>query len=654
MFIIWLFAANALFAGEAVKNRAPLADSAFYPLPLGSVKPSGWLKDQLRLQASGITGHLDEFWEDVGKNSAWLGGDGEGWERGPYYLDGLTPLAYLLDDPRLIAKVKPWVEWTLTHQRPDGALGPEKNKDWWPLMVMLKVLTQYQEATGDPRVIPVLEKYFAYHARRMAAEPLKSWAIFRWQDELATVLWLYNRTGDAKLLDFARQLRKQGFDWRAHFENFKYTEKIERGKSNHESHGVNNAMGLKTAALWYLVSKDPGDRDATQNMFRVLRRYHGLPNGMYSADEHFSGRDPSQGVELCAVVESMFSIELALAVLGDAWLGDLLEKLAFNPLPGTQTPDLWSHQYDQQPNQVSCTLSRRHWSTNGPDSNLFGLEPHFGCCTANLHQGWPKFAASLWMASHDDGLAVSAYAPSEVHTKLKGVDVAIQESTDYPFRDRVRLSISPSSALRFPLHLRIPAWTTPAASVLVNGQKVEGVRPGSYLKVDREWRKGDSVDLALPMPIHVIEGFNKSVSIERGPLIYSLRIGENWTWLKQTGPVADWEVYPTTPWNYGLRLDANNPAASFEVVEDKILTQPFTSAAPPVLLRAKARRIPEWQIVNDSAAPPPPSPVPTGGRRLGNARLGDETVTLIPYGAARLRITSFPVLGPELPEPKRQ
>ena len=128
---------------EATRNRAPLAESAFYPLPLTTVKPRGWLRDQLRIQSEGITGHLDEFWPDVGKNSAWLGGTGEGWERGPYYLDGLVPLAYLLDDPRLIAKVKPWVEWTLTHQRPDGGIGPIQNKDWWPIMIMLKALTQY-------------------------------------------------------------------------------------------------------------------------------------------------------------------------------------------------------------------------------------------------------------------------------------------------------------------------------------------------------------------------------------------------------------------------------------------------------------------------------------------------------------------------------
>ncbi len=634
-----------LFAAEPVKNRAPLAASAFYPLPLTSVRPAGWLRDQLRIQAEGITGQLGDFWPDVGPNSAWLGGTGEGWERGPYYLDGLLPLAYLLDDARLIAKVKPWVEWTLTHQRPDGGMGPASNKDWWPNMIMLKVLTQYQEATGDPRVVPFMEKYLAYHAANMKAMPLKQWAIYRWQDQLLSTLWLYNRNGDARLLEFVRALKAQGFDWGRHFEEFPYYGKMPREQTTLSTHGVNNAMGLKTSALWSLVSRDPIDRAATTRQLEVLDRFHGLANGMFSADEHFAGRSPSQGIELCAVVEEMFSLELALGVSGDASLADRLEKIAYNALPGTQTADQLSHQYDQQPNQVICSLSRRDWGTNGPESNLFGLEPNFGCCTANLHQGWPKFTASLWMASDDGGLAAGAYAPSEVRTKVGGVEVSLHEQTEYPFRNTILVALEPAAPVKFPLHLRIPAWAV-GARILVNGQAPAEARPGAYVRLEREWRRGDRVEITLPMQVRTVPGFQNSISVERGPLVYSLRIEENWRKLKQTGPVTDWEVYPGSPWNYGLRLEAGAPASSFEVEEAPLARQPFQNAAPPVLLKARARRLPQWMLVDDSAAPPPPSPVALTAREEMTGKLQDETVTLVPYGAARLRITSFPVLGP--------
>ena len=638
LILLTVSSAMGAWAAPAVKNRAPLAENAFDRLPLGAVRPRGWLLDQLRIQAEGLTGHLDEFWPDVGANSAWLGGTGEGWERGPYYLDGLVPLAYLLNDARLIAKVQPWMEWTLTHQRANGAIGPEKNTDWWPIMVMLKALTQYQEATGDPRVIPVMQKYFAYQASALEGLPLKSWAIYRWQDELASVLWLYNRTGDAKLLDLARQLQGQGFDWPRLFDNFPFAGKVTRQQAQHDSHGVNTAMGLKTAALRYLLSRQAADREQTARMFAVLDRFQGLPNGMFSADEHYAGRNPSQGTELCAVVESMYSLEQDLPVLGEAWIGDRLEKIAFNPLPGGQTADEWSHQYDQQPNQVLCSLGKRDWTSNGPESNLFGLEPNFGCCTANLHQGWPKFAASLWMASADGGLAVAAYGPSEVQTQIDGAAVGVVETTDYPFRDRISLRISTAAPHRFPLHLRIPGWTA-GPSISVDGEPLRGLTPGDYRRIEREWRDGDRVEMVFPMPVRVATGFNASVSVERGPLVYSLRIGEHWSKLKQTGPVTDWEVYPESPWNYGLRLDAANAGTSFEVHEAPMGRQPF-GPLPPVTLTAKARRLPQWVIVDDSAAPPPQSPVALAPK---DAEPG-ETVTLVPYAAAKLRVTSFPVI----------
>src|SRR6185295_7038789 len=246
------------------------------------------------------------------------------------------------------------------------------------------------------------------------------------------------------------------------------------------THVVNNAMALKTAGAWRLVSRDASDRAAIDRQLSEMDRYHLLPSGVHSGDEHYAGQSPSQGTELCAVVEGMFSVELLLSAVGDAALGDRLEKMAYNPLPGTFSADMWSHQYDQQPNQVLCTLRQRAWTNNGPESNLFGLEPNFGCCTSNFHQGWPKFAASLWMATADDGLAAAAYGPSEVRATVRGgVKVTILEETEYPFRDKVRLTVRPESTARFPLALRIPRWSD-SVSVTVNGKTVPDVRPATF------------------------------------------------------------------------------------------------------------------------------------------------------------------------------
>ena len=370
------------------------------------------------------------------------------------------------------------MDWTLDHQQPDGAIGPVKNLDWWPNYVMLKALMQYQEASGDARVIPLMEKYFAYQARHMDERPLKEWAIFRWHDEVLSVLWLYNRNGDRALLDLARKLHTQGHDWEAQFANFRTKEKVPRSGANLSTHGVNNAMAMKAAAVWWLVTGEKGDRDSLYQMLDALDRYHGQPSGIFSADEHYAGRDPSQGTELCAVVEAMFSLETDMAILGDAAFGDRLEKIAYNALPATLSADLWAHQYDQQANQVMCSISNRRWATNGPESNIFGLEPNFGCCTANMHQGWPKLAANLWMATPDGGLAAVVYGPSEVTTTVRGgTAVTVEEVTDYPFREAVSLEVKMQGTARFPLALRIPAWAG-TASVTVNGQPVDAVKAG--------------------------------------------------------------------------------------------------------------------------------------------------------------------------------
>jgi uncharacterized protein len=636
----------------AIKNRAPLAPSAYYFLPLGSIRPQGWLRNQLGIQANGLSGHLDETWADVGPNSGWLGGKGESWERGPYFLDGLVPLAWMLDDSRLKAKAQRYIDWTLDHQAANGMIGPSSNDDWWPRYVMLKALTQYQELTGDSRVIPLMDRYFRYQLAELPKRPLRDWGKFRWQDEALSVLWLYNRTGSAYLLDLARLLHAQGYDWMGQFNDFKYTTKITRDfiklDQDHglrdislATHGVNNGQAIKTGPVWSLVSRDAADCAATSKMIAALDKYHGLPNGMFSCDEHLAGPDPSQGSELCTVVEYMFSLEHALAITGDAALGDRLEKLAFNALPGTFTDDMWAHQYNQEPNQVECSLHHKPWTTDGPESNLFGLEPNFGCCTANFHQGWPKFANSLFMlsgsqdAEDQDGLVAAAYGPCEVRTQVRGTPVHLVEETGYPFSGKIRINVDPAAPLSFPLQLRIPGWAAGAA-VRVNDDAQPQPAPGTFVRIQRTWRPGDRVEISFPMLPRASRGFNGSLSIERGPLLFSYAIGESWVKLASRGMTADWQVFPSTPWNYALDVNAEDPAQSIEVSEQEVHQDVFSGKHPPVHLTAKARKLPGWRAEDGVADTVPQSPV-SSAEPL-------EKITLVPYAAAKLRISAFPHL----------
>jgi uncharacterized protein len=630
---------------QVVKNKPPLAQNAFYMLPLGAVRPSGWLMKQLQIQANGLGGHLDETWADVGSNSGWLGGTGESWERGPYFLDGLVPLAYLMDDDRLKAKAQKFLDWTLTHQTSNGMIGPSGNQDWWPRMIILKALAQYQEATGDPRVIPALSRYFAYQLATLPQRPLRDWGKFRSQDNALIVIWLYNRTGDPKLLQLIRLLREQAHDWQAQFSDFKFTQpvtremiKLDEGKGLGDlalsTHGVNNGQALKAAPVWSLLSNSDADRAGFHQMLAALDKYHGLPNGMFSCDEHLAGRNPSQGSELCTVVETLFSLEQSLAILGDAAIGDRIETIAFNALPGTFTDDMWAHQYDQEPNQVEVSLHRKPWTTNGPESNLYGLEPNFGCCTANFHQGWPKFAASLWMFSSDGGLVAALYSPCEVRTMVRNTEVRITEDTEYPFQGSVRIKIEPATALGFPLRLRIPAWAGDPV-ILVNQRPVNIPHDAGFAMIDRTWKSGDVVELQLPMSPRLVKGYNDSISVESGPLFFSLPIGETWLKLRDRGMTADWQVFPNSQWNYAL-ASSEKEIERESVPDPSQQGSPFSLSAAPVKLRVKARKLPSWLAVDGVADPVPQSPVASSEP--------EETITLVPYAAAKLRITAFPQL----------
>jgi hypothetical protein len=628
---------GAVVMSEHIQNRSPLQPGAFLALPLGAVRPAGWLRRQLELQAAGFTGHLGEVWPDVGPNSAWLGGTGEDWERGPYYCDGLVPLAYLLDDPRLLDLARRWIEWTLQSQTPDGFFGPRTNDDWWPRMVMLKALVQHQEARGDPRVVPFLERYFAYQRAHLPDRPLFKWGQARGAENLLVVYWLYNRTGDPALLDLADLLIAQTTDWGRYFVEFPYKTKHTAG-FDHLAHVVNVAMALKEPALRWVRTGDPVQRDAVYAGLANLDRYHGMATGMFSGDEWLAGLDPSQGVELCAVVEAMFSLEVLLRLFGDAAFGDRLERIAYNNLPATITADMCGRQYDQQPNQVLCTVARRNWTENGDESNIFGLEPNFGCCTANLHQGWPKLVSSLWMATPDGGLAAVAYGPCQVSVEVGGNAVSIEEITDYPFDDVVRFRVAVERPSTFPLRLRVPAWAA-NPTVRINGEPGQPLGEPGFAVLNREWRAGDQVELTLPSPIRIERRPSGGVAVQRGPLTFALHVGEDWRKLPRpdrTEPFVDWEVYPTTPWNYALAADPARPEAALRLERrGPVGPLPFGHADPPLVLRGRGRRVPGWGLADNSAGPVPASPVAVDAP--------EEDLTLVPYGCARLRVTELPL-----------
>jgi len=634
-------------------NRAPLRGNAYLELPLGVIQPEGWLREMLVRQAAGSTGRLDVLYPSVmGVRNGWRGGDGDQWERGPYWLDGLLPLAYILHDTALIAKTKPFIEWTLGSQQADGYFGPARDypaepglqrdncRDWWPHMVMLKVLQQYYSATGDKRVIRLMTNYFRYQLARLPAEPLDHWtfwARYRAGDNLQAVYWLYNITGDGFLLDLADVLHRQTFDYT---EAFLHTALLSTPGS---IHGVNLAEGMKEPLVYSQQHPEQRYVDATDKALADLRRFDGMAHGLFGADESLHGSDPTQGSELCTAVEMMYTLENMVCITGKTSYADQLERIAFNALPAQIDSNFMVRQYFQQANQVMVTRHYRNFDFNHDGTDLcYGLFTGYSCCTSNMHQGWPKFTQNLWYATPDDGLAAMVYAPNTVRAFVKGKEVVVHEETNYPFGETIRFRVGVSGGgLAFPLRMRIPGWCR-GASVSVNGAPMPLAVGDSVAVVSRVWKQGDVVVLKLPMQLSTQTWHENSVSVERGPIVYALKIGESVSSVVDTTGYGTFEeIRPTTHWNYAL-IDMRSPAfgKEFSIQEDTVLARyPWTLGGAPVVIHARAKRLPDWQLYNESAGPQPLS-------FINNQVVAPqvEAITLVPYGCTRLRISEFPVV----------
>lgn len=619
----------------AVGNREPLAPSAFRKLPIGAIRPEGWIRKQLELEANGFTGRLTEIspWLDK-KNNAWLSptGKGEhGWEEVPYWLKGFGDLGYVLGDKRIIAEAKTWIDGVLASERPNGYFGPESNltanggkPDVWPNMVMLCALRSYYEVTGDKRVLRLMSRYFRWQLTIPDSDFLLSyWEPQRAGDNIASVVWLYNRTGEAWLFALIEKLHRRSADWVNGVPDW---------------HGVNMSQGFREPAEYYQLKLDPKLIASTENDYETMRRDYGdVPGGLYAADENArSGySDPRQATETCTMVEMMLSDEMLLSITGDPAWAERCEDVTFNSLPASMTPDLKGLHYLTSPNLIQIDKGSKAPELQNGGAMLLFNPYDYRCCQHNVSHGWPYYAEHLWLATANNGLGVALYGPSTVTANVgKGTPVTIREETEYPFDETVTFHISPAKPTSFPLTLRWPSWCAdPAIKINGTAYRPQGA-PGGYVIVERTWHTGDTLVLHLPMRIRTQPQYMGSVSVQRGPLSYSLRIGERYERDGGTDAFPAYAVYPTTPWNYGLVTEGQ----AFKFVRRKMPAdgQPFTPEAAPVEIIARARKIPNWRsdklgLVGLLQPMPARSKQPV------------ESVALIPMGCTRLRISAFPL-----------
>ena len=593
------------------------------------IKSRGWLNEQLKIQANGLNGNLDKVWPDV-RDSAWIGGNREGWERVPYWLDGFIPLAYLLEDEDMINRAKKYIDAIISFQREDGWICPcndaeRADYDTWAVLLIMKVLCLYADCSNDERIVGVVEKCLKQFEEHINKFTLRNWGAARWFEGLIPIAWLYEKTKEEWLITLAKKLRVIGFDWHEMIK----LDMLEECNNVWEyySHVVNVAMMLKSEALWSKFD-DIDSEELANKALEYLDKKHGMAVGHFSGDECLSGNSPIQGAELCSIVEAMYSYEHLFAVTGNVKWIDRLEELAYNSLPAAVSPDMWTHQYDQMINQVACfPMSKQPFRTNNNLAHTFGLEPHFGCCTANFGQGFPKLALTTFM-KNKDAIASCVLSPSEVETEIDGAKVNCELVTEYPFKNTLKYKITTDKPVEFTLSVRIPSFVK---SAVIDGEKV---RCGQFAKITRVWNEYSETEVELEFETQIIKRPENMVCIRRGPLFYSIPIEEKWErveynigGVERKFPYCDYYIYPQSKWNYALA------GKNFSVSENDFKA-PFNPETPPVSIEAEVVEI-EWDFNCGRCNRMPKSLSPVSEKKK---------IKLIPYGCTNLRMTEIPFI----------
>ncbi|KAI1485982.1 duf1680 domain-containing protein [Biscogniauxia mediterranea] len=663
------------------RDTVDIAQPIYPSIPLGSIKPQGWLLDEIQLSADGLAGNLHDFYRFVQK-SMWLGGDSEYstlHESAPYWFNGLVPLAFTLGNSRLESQVSSFLDYILEHQADDGWLGPEttpQTRGLWGRCYILLGLIQYADADSEQtgRIVDAMHRYVELvHGMlqdNFTGLVIKEGDVFdsdgfglaRAHEMHIPLIWLlekYPRNNSQIILE-TMDLMIEGnkvanIDWRDFWVDGEYPKVVYAPRAQNYSwlftHAVNMAEGLRFPLSVYLTTKDEALKTQTRTAVDLLARWHKSISGTIIGDEFITDLNPSRGAELCTTAELMFSLAFIYQYLGDNDLADWVELAAFNALPGQMSPDWWAHQYVQQENQPwSRNLSEKPemWQNVGSQGNVFGLEPNYPCCTVNHPQAYPKFVANSYVRTEDDGIAHVLLSPSKLSTTVNGAVQSIVADTTYPFGLDINYTITAGSDFSF--YVRVPNWANPSSTYMGPGSDSKmPISPSDQHLQKFDIPRGESIiSISFQTDPRVEYRANNTAAIYYGPLLYSLAIDSNTTaippWSYDGSAVLDSrtttnhtydhiiEPAPgSAPWN--IAIDPSQIRV-VQTSQEQLQSPIWDYGAPPIELRVAAVEI-DWPLAFDSPADPPSEPVITG--KPFGARF-------VPFGSAKIHMAHLPVV----------
>ncbi|HHV99281.1 MAG TPA: hypothetical protein GXX36_06880 [Clostridiaceae bacterium] len=647
----------------------PDSNAKFMELPITSIKPNGWLRRYLEIQRDGLTGYLDEAvgypfntesWcckEDEGKYENWWP-----YEQNGYWIDAMIRCGYLIEDEFLIQKAKKYIDYVLDNADEDGYLGPNSLKSpgdisRWPHSVFFRAMIAYYSATQDERVLSALTKHYLSGTSEHSDG--------REVCNVEIMLWLYGKTGDKRILECAVKAFEEYNRLSASAAN-----SLGNMLSDEKAyeHGVTFNEIAKLGAILYMYTGDEKSLKATVNAYRKIDRDQMLIDGVCSSSEYLRGKDPLDSHETCDIADFTWSVGYLLMATGNAEYADKIERACFNAAPGAVRSDFKGLQYFSCPNQVIADRSSNHNTYNkGEPWMSYRPDPaNIHCCPGEVNRIMPNYAARMWMSDGRGGLAAVMYGPCTVTAKVgyNMQEVTIEEETSYPFSERIQFRIKTESPVELRLILRIPGWCS-NARLLLNGSPMDiQAKQGSFVEIKRTFSPDDCIALILPMELKLSSWPYDGVGIERGPLVYALRIEERWE-VDEKGKTCSkefpaWNLYADSEWNYAVAVDGELLDDIVKVVHKPMSDEPWSICNSPIELHVPARKVRGWELVRENAVvaenitvdglisvkkkgnfvftPQLPLPETLKDRLEEKA----EYVVLVPYGCTKLRISIFP------------
>lgn len=610
--------------------RAPLAPSRFAPLPAGAVTARGEMRDRLIALRSGLLSRCESLFPHTGVKSAWFGGDLASGMDAANVLEGALLTSALLGDDELRRASLRLCDAVLSGQREDGSFGAE-DESFAARGRMLRALETAYSMTGDKRMLTFMLRYMKFLRDALEETPLSADEAMHVSDTMEAGVFLYNVTGQKAILSVLNALMAQGADYTSLYSAFPYRTPVSRTLDDAELHralreekddgyahhllrtadAANLCEGLRASALCAVLTGSGKHLAAPEKGLARMNKSHGAVCGGVTGDPLLAGAHPSRGVTAVSLCELAASLVLLLSCPAGEHAADQLDTLMYNGVAAAFAPDLHSVQPIQQANQVRVSRGAR-FPLSGDTANLFSLEDSKTLCA--LLAAWPRYAASQWLLSRDDGLYAASYAPCQVRYRLAGAAVRLNVESRYPASGSVRITVGLSQSAAFPLHLRIPSWAK-GATAAIEGEIIPA-QAGTILTINRQWSDGDELLLTLPMTAELVPGFHQAVSVVRGPLRFAYVPAHDRT------EGADGLVSLSAREGFGVAL-CREGELSVEETEDG------------VVLHARGMTVPAWGMRGGSCDQPPIT-VSEQGERVD--------LTLVPYAASPIRLSLFPLI----------